>query len=185
VKVAPIDISCADVVKVAPVDISCANIVKVAPIDISCANVVKVAPVDISCACLPIVVKVASFGRLAWFGWGWRSQHVLTWEKMPWYFWAGPVLMAKGMFSKVPIIAGSVREDIGDVYTSIVPPIIAAPPIGKPCEPATCTVANFISWGRSLGVQRHRSGGAGGCVQRPAGERATLQPSRGDRLVLG
>jgi hypothetical protein len=70
---------------------------------------------------------------------------------MPWYFWAGPVLMAKGMFSKVPIIAGSVREDIGDVYTSIVPPIIAAPPIGKPCEPATCTVANFISWGRSLG----------------------------------
>ena len=54
----------------------------------------------------------------------------------------GPVLMAKGAFAKVPIIAGSVREDITSPWAAINNPHEGTPP--APCAPTKCTQLDFV-----------------------------------------
>lgn len=90
----------------------------------------------------------------------------------------GPVLASKGKLAPVPIIAGSVREDIASASCAVVN--AKWPPRGK-CLPGKCDEADFRSYGTSLGFnatevdafvsayrgppvssQMHRGGGGGG-----------------------
>ena len=74
----------------------------------------------------------------------------------------GPVLAQQGKLAKVPIIAGSVREDIGSYYSSILFKPGPPPPPASKCKPLIgkgkglqCTEADFRSFGASMGLDSH------------------------------
>ena len=74
----------------------------------------------------------------------------------------GPVLAKQGKLAKVPIITGSVREDIGSWYSSILDKPGSHPPPASKCPPLTgkgkglqCTEDDFRSFGASMGLDPH------------------------------
>ena len=74
----------------------------------------------------------------------------------------GPVLAKQGKLAKVPIITGSVREDIGSYYSSILFKPGPPPPPASKCHPLVgkgkglqCTEADFRSFGTSMGLDAH------------------------------
>jgi hypothetical protein len=71
----------------------------------------------------------------------------------------GPVLARQGKLAPVPIITGSVREDISSVWSSLPSKPGPPPPPASKCKPLVgkgkglqCTEADFRSFGRSLGL---------------------------------
>jgi hypothetical protein len=69
----------------------------------------------------------------------------------------GPVLAQQGKLAKVPIIAGSVREDISSYYSSVPFKPGPPPPPASKCKGKglQCTEADFRSFGASMGLDSH------------------------------
>lgn len=72
------------------------------------------------------------------------------------------MLAQQGKLAKVPIIAGSVREDISNYYSSIPfkpgpppPPASQCKPLGGKGKGLQCTEADFRSFGASMGLDSH------------------------------
>lgn len=110
---------------------------------------------DAECIVTADTAALADANRLCCGGWSITVDGVDL--KAP-----GPILAKAGKLAKVPIIAGSVREDIGSYYASVLFKPGPPPPPPSKCLPLTgpnkglqCTESDFRSFGQSLGLDAH------------------------------